>query len=452
MRSIIKKSKLFEAVIGSQNYSAEKEYRFLTYVLFFEYKGEMLLMNTLTRELIILSLESFNDIKNGRKNDLYIKLVNNWFLVPKSYDDYNFKSQCISLINSFNTQKGLNKYVIMPTMDCNARCFYCFEHGSRRYPMSNETAHDVSKFILKNSLNQKILIQWFGGEPLYNINAIDIISNDLIENNQPFKSIMISNGYLFDNEIILKAKKIWNLQMVQITLDGTEEIYNKTKAYIYKTDKSPFYIVLNNIKLLLEAGIKVNIRLNMDRHNKQDLFSLVDILNSNFDKYKDLLFVYAWLLYDNRGKIKNIRSDSERIILTNDLIELEDYIYSLNLGSKRTPSKKISTVSCLGDNPYATVILPDGHLGKCDHHSDDEFYGSIYSDEIDTNVINSWKIKREPVELCFTCPLLPQCNHLKKCPDDGAYDCDISLQKQRLSSLKRQMKNAYDKYFLSTKE
>ena len=52
---------------------------------------------------------------------------------------------------------------------------------------------------------------------------------------------MISNGYLFSEEIIDRAARLWELRNVQITLDGTEKVYNETKAYIAPKDNATNY-------------------------------------------------------------------------------------------------------------------------------------------------------------------------------------------------------------------
>lgn len=450
MNIIVEKNALFNTAIGEQKYSNESEYRFLTFIVKYEYKGVFLLFNTLSRQIVALTKDEYNGITDNIKNGIFEQLVRDFFLVEKEHDDTKLKEQIFSLVKFFDAKKGITNYVIMSTMECNARCFYCFEHGSRRYPMTDQTAHDVADYIIKKSSGQTVSIQWFGGEPLYNQNPINIISGKLRSANVEYKAKMISNGYLFDDNAVKAAKEMWNLKSVQITLDGTEEVYNRCKAYIYKTDESPFYHVLDNIERLLKANIYVLIRINMDKHNKDDLFKLVNILDKRFEKYKNLLLVYAWLLYDNRGAVKNIKSDMERHELTQNLIELENYIYDRGLGTKRTPENGIVLTACLADNPHSTVVLPDGHLGKCDHYSDGEFWGSIYNEEVDDDIINSWKEKRSPVELCKRCPLVPQCYHLKKCPDDGAYDCDEFVQKNRLSKVYRQMQNAYDKHLKKT--
>ena len=68
---------------------------------------------------------------------------------------------------------------------------------------------------------------------------------------------MISNGYLFNDDTIKEAKEEWQLTKVQITLDGTEQIYNRCKAYIYK-DVNAYRRVIGNIHLLQDADIHVN--------------------------------------------------------------------------------------------------------------------------------------------------------------------------------------------------
>jgi sulfatase maturation enzyme AslB (radical SAM superfamily) len=40
---------------------------------------------------------------------------------------------------------------------------------------------------------------------------------------------MISNGILFNEKNIVKARELWHLKNVQITLDGTESSYEQIK-------------------------------------------------------------------------------------------------------------------------------------------------------------------------------------------------------------------------------
>lgn len=443
MKTIIEKNTLFGRAIGEQKYSPNGEYRFFAFVVKCEYRGKILLFNTLSRQLIALDKEEWNGITGNIKNSIFEQAVKDYFLVPKDFDDGKLKEQFISLMLLFDNPKGITRYTIYSTMDCNARCFYCYERGAKKYHMSDKTAEDVADYIIKNSLGQKVSIQWFGGEPLYNQNPIDIITDKLRNAGIEFKSKMVSNGYLFDGETVKKAAEKWNLKQVQITLDGTEEVYNRCKAYIYKTDESPFFRVLDNIEKLLKAGIGVTVRMNMDRHNKDDLYALVDILKERFGENGDLLYAYTHLLFDNFNLSNSVRPTDEKQSLTLEQMKIEEYIAECGFGTKAAPANKITLNYCMADDDRSTTVLPNGNLGKCEHFSDEGFWGSIYSDEKNDKIISEWKRLREPIELCTACPIQPQCKQIENCPNCAP--CDEYVQAQKLSKLYRQMHNAYDK-------
>ncbi len=125
---------------------------------------------------------------------------------------------------------------------------------------------------------------------------IDRITGRLKEAGKEFRSTAVSNGYLFNDENVEKAVRDWNLRKVQITLDGTEEVYNRAKAFIYR-EGSPYRVVMDNIGRLLKAGIRVNVRLNIDRYNAEDLLDLADELRDAFGGEK-LFGVYSFPLFE----------------------------------------------------------------------------------------------------------------------------------------------------------
>lgn len=445
MKTILNKNKIFTSLIDLQHFEAKKKYRFLIYVLMQEYNNNMILFNTLTRQQIELSIEEYDLVVNNSYSDLIKKLVEDYFLVPIDFEDYKFYQQVFLLAKSLHNGNALKNFIIMPTMDCNARCFYCFEHDAKKISMTNQTAVDVTDYIINKSKGEKIKIEWFGGEPLFNQEAMDLISSGLKEANVAFNSYMITNGYLFDEATVKKAISLWKLKNVQITLDGTRNIYNRTKNFIYDKSIDAFERVMKNIEILAKNEINVCIRLNLDVHNKDDLFALVGQISNRYQKYKNYISVYVWLLYENRGANKKAHETNERHLLTDSLLDLESYIESLGFQLKSIPKQEIKTFSCLADNSYSVTVLPNGNLGKCDHHSDDEIIGSIYSAKLDNAIISSWKELVKPVDLCKDCPIVPECLNLRKCPDGGSYKCDEYLQKQRISRTRMLMRNAIRK-------
>ena len=69
----------------------------------------------------------------------------------------------------------------------------------------------------------------------------------------------------------------------------------------------------------------------------------------------------------------------------------------------------------MADSDACEVILPDGRIGKCEHFSESEIIGSIYSDERDEALIRDWKRLAPDCPECADCALYPRCRHLAKC-------------------------------------
>ena len=404
-----------------------------------------LLFNLLTRELISLNAEEFTAlpetiVDGAKSNRLLQTLIQNWYYVPEDFDEEKMRNQFLQTLQLFQPPKILNDYIIFTTTDCNARCFYCYENGIHKFPMSEETAHQVAAFIHKKCGKENASIRWFGGEPLYNEKVIDIICEDLEKSGTPFSSTMVSNGYLFESETVKKAKEKWKLQLVQITLDGTEEVYNRSKNYIYQDGKSAFWKVMGNIDALLNDGIAVLIRMNMDRHNEEDLSRLIDLLCERFGNREDgLCRAYVALLFDFEGK----RPFEEKMELAKKCIALEDKLAVYNLSGKG-PQKNYAFHHCISDSGKGCIINPKGDLGICEHHAQDELWGHVSHDEVDPAVLERWKERTDRVEDCENCSLLPECLKLKLCPENNTA-CDEADRFLKRERLRRSMKYLYQR-------
>ena len=177
----------------------------------------------------------------------------------------------------FNSPYKSNKFrlTVFTTTNCNARCPYCFQKGTKKINPTNDVEQDIIKLILENK-DKSIDIKWFGGEPLLNVGMIDRISNQLDSLGINYSASMISNGYLVNQNI--NKFKSWKLKRIQITLDGIEDKYNSTKNYIVKNDSNPFNTVISGIKNLLDIGISVSVRLNFDKNNYNDILDCINYL------------------------------------------------------------------------------------------------------------------------------------------------------------------------------
>ncbi|MBR7132015.1 MAG: 4Fe-4S cluster-binding domain-containing protein [Clostridia bacterium] len=446
MKNIIAKSPTFSLIFSEQGLK-ETEYSLASYCITVDCEDGTLIYNNLSKELLLLSKEEAEVLQdiNSFNTPVAEYLKKHWFFVPVGTDTVKLCDQLLSTVKLFEKPRTANtykSYTIMTTLDCNARCFYCFQKGRVQPTMSADTARSIAEYIINHSDREKeITINWFGGEPLYNKDAIDIICDRLNSEGVKFKSKIITNGYLLDKALLAEAKENWNTQKVQITLDGTEKIYNRTKNYIYK-DTNPFETVIANIGDLLNNEIKVIIRLNLGLHNADDLYKLVDFLSEKFGG-RENFSVYAHRLFDYDDSGKQVHKQDEIIKTIEIFNSFNDYLAEKGLFSYRKLDNTYTTNRCMADSDNAIVITPEGKLGKCEHFSDKEIIGDIYSEILDKDNISEWKEKQTKLDICDNCAEYINCMRLKKCPDISP-QCDIYQRDEKIQTLKKKILNTYN--------
>lgn len=396
----------------------------------------ILLFSTLTRELLLLTPEEFENAP------ALPYLQERWLAVPEDTNE----NELVELVRW--TRKTIRRepketvnYTILTTTDCNARCFYCYEKGCTKVTMTRETARKAAAYIKAHCADKEVKISWFGGEPLMNSAAIDWICRDLREAGIGFKSQIVSNAYLFTDEIVDKSVTGWNVKNVQVTLDGTEQVYNRSKAYV-DAEGSAYRVVLANIRRMLKAGIAVTVRLNMDLHNADDLFALAEELAEQFAGQKGL-HVYAHLLFDTNKPWHGHHTGREWEMLYDKLYRLEEILSARGLMSRKRQglTREPMLNHCMADSGNSAVILPDGHLGLCEHFTDSEFFGHVDREDRDQAMIASWREPWDPIPECGECLFAPECVTLKKC--NGRIDCFPQSLQARRKEMERAMLYEY---------
>ena len=406
---------ILSGLLKDQRLREGESYRLMHFVVQLPVDEGLLLYNVMTRAVALLTPEEALRMTDNPAS--VPELVAKWFAVPQSHDDRKLAREVRAVGKMLEKMpRGITNYTILPTTDCNARCFYCYEKGRRRISMKEETARKVVGFILKNNPAEEVKLRWFGGEPLYNKGVISIICNGLRDAGIEYRSSMVSNGYLFDDVTVAEALDLWNLKKIQITLDGTEEVYNRTKAFICQ-EGSPYLRVLDNIHRLLDAGVKVNIRLNIDRHNADDLLVLADVLTNEFGG-KELFHVYSHPLFEAASeKTAVVHSDSQRRELFHDRMRLQEKLSKGKIAFEGTLPDKLKLNRCMADSDAHVLVLPDGRLGKCEHYSDDHWFGHLDSMERDEAVLEDFRRLREEIDACADCPIYPDCYRLALCEE-----------------------------------
>ena len=415
-------------------------YRPMKFLLKAQTNDGILLYNVVTSEMVLLSEREGRILEElpGRYIPEMDELIAGHYLVTEDFDENKSVRELRALLKKIEPSKRVNGFTILPTTECNARCYYCFESDHKRCTMTSQLADDAIEYIARKCNGKPIEIGWFGGEPLVGSKRISQICKGLKQRDIKFRSSMVTNAYLFDDELIRTAKDLWMLKNVQITLDGTEKVYNETKAYIAPKD-NPFRRVLQNIESLLNYGIAVNVRLNVTDKNVLDLSNLIDILSDKFGGVKGFS-CYSHAVYEGVGFEPIKYMDDTRDSIDSMTVSLDTKLEEKGLLGSLARLPYLRIINCMSDNDSCRLIYPDGTIGKCENKSADDCIGDIY-DDITNEEMNEMYKASEYYQECNSCRLYPYCINLKICPETG--NCSIVKLDWKIKRYTSLMKQVY---------
>lgn len=447
MNTIVEAKESISNLWGKQVIKEQARYRLLKYLLQINEEDQVLLYNVITGKFVVLNEDEAAIIKDlpSVYNPKMEALVKDHFLVPEDFNEYKSVKQLRAIYQRRRDDGVINHYIILPTTFCNARCFYCYESDYPRYHMTEETANKLVDFIDEHRRDKHVKLSWFGGEPLVGVKRIDQITKGLKERGIAFTSSMISNGYLFDDKLVEKSVSLWNLKRVQITLDGTEEIYNRVKDYVNPVD-NPYHRVLRNIDLLCEAGVHVSIRLNADLYNEDNIRILIEELGDKYSKSKHKnISVYLNLLFNDQGyePVHHSLDDIIKVTKIND--EHVSRLVELGIGHHNLPLPSLKASQCMADNSHALMIQPDGSFTRCEHESANDSYGSLDRGIWNNQKILDWKEIIERSEYCSDCCVYPACYLLKGCMN-ADYPCIDIFRSRTIKLYEDLLKSVFINY------
>lgn len=167
---------------------------------------------------------------------------------------------------------------ISPTMNCQAKCWYCFENDKSSLVMNDNTMNSVIKFI-KEQIQQteckELSLLFFGGEPLLATSCIDDICTQIKEYcdsiNVAFYITIITNGINATPSVIDNMQQRYTIKEIQITLDGMGDTHDRNKG-IKCFDK-----VVSNIEAICDS-VSIRIRINVSDNNQDEIIKLIDYL------------------------------------------------------------------------------------------------------------------------------------------------------------------------------
>lgn len=301
---------------------------------------------------------------------------------------------------------------ILPTTNCNARCWYCYEHGIQRCDMTIENAEHVVSFISDYFEKPELTINWFGGEPLLGFDVIRHITTRLKEKGFCLTTCLTTNGSLLNEDMVSFLKDNYTKVNVNITIDGIKEDYADVKKYINIPKELAFDKVIDNVKLLLKYKIFVHFRINFDDINKAE--KVYAYLNSELDGVDNASFHVCYApIWKKESDMEQFRIDA----MTNlqyinnglDINVLANPFMDNILINSVANTKRLGHCVALSKNNM--VINADGKLYRCHSLVCDEKYacGNVTTG-LDVSALGYLLFEKKHENQCGGCALLPLCS------------------------------------------
>lgn len=316
------------------------------------------------------------------------------FIIDDTVDEIALMEQKYS----FKRKEHLYSMMILPTYQCNLRCWYCTQKHADLY-ITPEKISDIKRRIdkmLHNDDIESIFVYWFGGEPLLSYDIIIDINQWIIDEcrkvKKTFGSSITTNGTLLTPERINALDKV-GVELYQITIDGTKEEHNKTKKL---GNLSSFELTLKNVGEVAKY-CRCLLRYNYTRENMdvERMIKDIDEALPRENRHNIVLSIHkVW------------QEDVDSVSL-DEILQLMDSAVGIGI------RPELATLDlCYTDQKHFDCVFSNGLVGKCDNSPLEKANGVIRDDgEIEwTEDILSYSpiLEYENCE-CKECRYLPIC-------------------------------------------
>lgn len=299
---------------------------------------------------------------------------------------------------------------VNPTLDCNFRCWYCYENHVTGSVISNDMMESVNKFVSatlsSNSEIKRFRLSFFGGEPLLHFREveklIDSISAICKQFGTSFHVSFTTNGALFTPSIISYLAN-YNSGF-QITLDGDRFSHDKTR--FFRGGKGSFDIIMQNVRSLIKNEMEVILRINFTKKNVFGISEIMDILHelpSGDREYLSVDLQRVWQDREGNYDQTDDIADSYRNELRKIGVKVSDY---------RMRSRMYD--SCYGDKVNHVLVNYNGDVYGCTARDFNKAnrIGHLNSDGV-IEYIGDVKKRRDSAKfakpMCHTCRIAPIC-------------------------------------------
>lgn len=341
----------------------------------------VILLNTVTGSILISSeldelksilCTSSDEYLSQLKKKKYEKLIQNGFLVNENEDE----KQVAELRYYDKLFDNTLKLTLLPTEQCNFRCVYCYEKFINP-SMSHDVKNGIIEFVKKNiSKYSSVNVNWFGGEPLMNLDGVLFLSEEIINicknYHKPYYANMTTNGYLLNLETFRKLLKM-KVTHFQITIDGTKEHHDATRVLSNKD--STFDNIIKNL-IDIKENVKsqiftIAIRCNLTKESFEDLENYLKFMSETFGDDRRFTFYFRPAGEWSGSKINNLNLIDNNLGIYESLLKSK---YKLNYKAYKDI---LLSQECGSAKRNHLIVRSNGQICKCTVYLDESIIGNI---------------------------------------------------------------------------
>ncbi len=303
---------------------------------------------------------------------------------------------------------------IVPTLDCNFRCNYCFSYAQRER-MTPSVQEALLRFIEKRlPQGGSVSVAWFGGEPTLCLGLIETLSariRDICAQRSAdyLPGDIITNGFLLTKKAAQRLKDA-GVAKGQVTLDGDRATHDGRRPL--KNGMGTFARILDNVAEARET-LDLQIRINVDRSNAGTAAFALDALLRRGLQGMPVYFGQVKPFTEACAGIASYCLSDREFSKIN--LSLSRRAIARGFPSLRYPQTELGGV-CGAEHANSYLVAPDGLLFKCWAQASlgpEHSIGSVFEDEVtpeqerNLKQFTDWDPLHE--DGCRACDVLPLC-------------------------------------------
>ncbi len=273
--------------------------------------------------------------------------------------DINESQMLIDKWKEADTNPKIFSLIVLPTLDCNLRCWYCYEKHNAGSVMKVDILDRIKRLVEKRVASnelENLSISFFGGEPLMGYSKIvwPLLAHAKEKCDQYGKKLRIgftTNGTLITKKVIEDLESLDCPINFQITLDGDKIRHDAVRHM--RNGKSTYDLIVGNIKQLVRAAFIVSCRINYTHDNMGYLNDIAPSFGDLSKEEGEHLQFYLQQVWQEQAEY-NMEKEEEAVI---------EHFRKCGLMTS-VPSKHMKQ-RCYAESENCFVVSYNGDIYKC---------------------------------------------------------------------------------------